>query len=132
MSKFAKITLVGNIGKDAEKFTTPKSSGIRFSVAVTTGFGDNKLTSWYEITKWSKDDNADKIIQYLTKGKCVLVHGEPTIHQWTSNAGAKGTTVRVNAHEIVFVGDRPPAQQSDQAAPAEDLPPADPGADVPF
>jgi single-strand DNA-binding protein len=68
-------TLAGNLGKDAEFKTTQGGDQFcRFTVAVTTGWGDRKATTWWDVTRWGK--GADKLADMLTKGTKVCVVGE--------------------------------------------------------
>jgi single-strand DNA-binding protein len=128
MPNFAHINLIGHLGKDPEGFSTQGgNSGIRFSLAVGTGFGDHKVTSWYEVTMWGK--RAEAVKPLLCKGKAVLISGEPSVHKWSSEKG-NGTTVRVTANDLVLIGNKPEqAQDSQQQSQA---PVTDDGADVPF
>lgn len=67
--------IAGNLGKDAElKSTQSGDQFCRFSVAVTTGWGDRKATTWWDVTRWGK--GAEKLAPMLTKGTKVAVSGE--------------------------------------------------------
>jgi single-strand DNA-binding protein len=67
--------IAGNLGKDAEfKTTSGGDPFCRFSVAVTTGWGERKATTWWDVTRWGK--GADKLADMLTKGTKVAVSGE--------------------------------------------------------
>jgi single-strand DNA-binding protein len=49
------IVVAGNTGKDAEFKTTQGGTELcRFSLAGTVGYGDNKQTLWFDVTKWGK------------------------------------------------------------------------------
>jgi single-strand DNA-binding protein len=68
------VTL-GNLGKDAElTYTQSGKPLVKFSLAVTTGYGDNTYTEWFNVAKMS--EGVDKIAEYLKKGKGVLVEGK--------------------------------------------------------
>lgn len=67
--------IAGNVGKDAElKSTNGGDQFCKFSVAVSTGWGDKKATTWWDVTRWGK--GADKLAGFLTKGTRVSVSGE--------------------------------------------------------
>ncbi|GLV28154.1 hypothetical protein TomTYG75_06780 [Sphingobium sp. TomTYG75] len=69
------ITLAGTTGKDATFKTTQSGQTLcSFSVAVNTGYGDNKQTTWWDVTRWGK--GADKLAELLVKGTKVTVVGE--------------------------------------------------------
>lgn len=68
---YAKIILVGNLGKDPEmKYTTGGDPVATFSVA-TSGYKDE--TTWWRVSVWGKQ--AESCNQYLHKGSKVLVEG---------------------------------------------------------
>lgn len=68
-------TIAGNLGRDAEYKTTQGGDGFcRFTVAVTTGWGDRKATTWWDVTRWGK--GAEGLAGLLSKGAKVTVSGE--------------------------------------------------------
>ena len=66
------ITLLGNLTKDAEvRNTQGEYKSVSFSVAVNEKRKDKEdASAFFNCVYWSK---SDKIAQYLTKGKRVLV-----------------------------------------------------------
>ena len=67
------ITILGNLTKDAEvRNTQGEYKAISFSIAVNEKRKDKEdASTFFNCTYWSK---SDKIAQYLTKGKKVLVN----------------------------------------------------------
>lgn len=116
MPNFASITIVGHLGKDVEvKFLADGKPVGRFNLAVGTGYGERKVTSWYRCSWWG--DRVQKIQQYLTKGKAIIVHGEPSIRDWTDQEGRKHTSVEVRVLDVVLLGD---GKANGSQQPAED------------
>jgi single-strand DNA-binding protein len=69
------ITIAGNVGKDAEfKSTQGGDQFASFSVAVDDGYGDNKSTLWFDVTRWGK--GAEGLARTLRKGSKVCVSGD--------------------------------------------------------
>lgn len=69
------VTVAGNTGKDAEFKTTQGGTELcSFSLAGTVGYGDNKQTLWFDVTKWGK--GAEGLSRVLLKGTKVTVIGE--------------------------------------------------------
>lgn len=66
------ITIVGNIGKDAEVKQYGERYKISFSVATNEKRKDGDRTDWHNVNYWSK---SNKVAQYLTKGQQVAVQG---------------------------------------------------------
>jgi single-strand DNA-binding protein len=112
---FCNISIQGNLGKDAELKYTPQGEALlKFSVGVTTGFGERKVTTWWECTMWGK--RGEKLAQFLTKGKAVVVGGEAQVRQWESN-GKQGKSAEIRVGELALVG----GARDDRAA-ADDHP----------
>lgn len=94
-----KITLIGRLGADPEKATT-KSSGkdyIKLNVAVSVGKDE---TDWYNVEAYTKQDI---IMQYLTKGSRILIHGALKHNKWTDDKGQKQSKaiVLLNDFELI-------------------------------
>lgn len=118
MPNYAQITLIGHLGKDAEiKFTPTGTPVTMFSLAVTEKYKENKSTSWFKITLFS-----DKLTQYLTKGKPVMIIGVPKMETWEKD-GQKHAALKIIADKIVFLGDGTGQRQSQQEQiDSEDVP----------
>jgi len=72
---YQRIITLGNLGKDAElKKTQSGKPMLTFSLAVTTGHGDNTHTEWFNVAKVG--EGVDKLAAYLKKGKGVLLEGK--------------------------------------------------------
>lgn len=89
----------GNIGRDAEMRYTPNGkASASFSLAVTSGWGENKSTFWVRCQLWGA--RAEKLTQYLTKGKKVTVSGALNNREWTDKDGGKKMTLELTVNEI--------------------------------
>ncbi len=95
-----KMQAIGRLGKDAEVKEFNSKKVINFSIAVDTGFGENKKTTWLECSYWRENV---KIADYLLKGAQVHIDGEPSIRQWEAN-GKSGVTFQVRVDNITLVG----------------------------
>ena len=101
----------GNIGKDAEVGSTQGGKPFcKFSVAVSSGYGDNKKTSWANCVIFGKQAEGG-LPQYLLKGQQVAVSGELTLEEWESN-GVKNKALKVVVGNIDLVGAKPEPSQS--------------------
>ena len=102
---FAHVTLMGNLGKDPETFEfngrNGKQEGVKFSIAVSRGKDDKKVTDWFDVTCFGALAKTAK--DYLTKGKPVVVQGDLTIRKWEGKEGKSGTSIEVNADKLRFV-----------------------------
>ena len=121
----AQITFVGRLGKDAELKQAGDREVLEFSAAVDSGYGEKKTTIWFKVSYWNK---ADKLLQYLTKGKQVFVAGELSLREYKTKDGESRTSAEVRANSIQLVGGKAegdsPAQAPKPATPG--LPPPEP------
>lgn len=125
------FTFSGNIGSDAEQRFTQSGTGIvQFSVAVTSGYGEKKATTWVRCSLFGK--RGESLMPYLVKGQQVVVSGETTLREWTAKDGSKGSSLEVRVNDVTLVGGKPEArparQQESQPAAQPDF---DDG-DLPF
>lgn len=119
-----RLTIIGNLGKDAEVKDFNGNKCINFSVAVTENWKDKNgqkqsKTNWYECSKWG---NQTTIANYLKKGVKLLVEGTPEARAYVSQDGTaksvQGVNVR-NMEILVFAESEPQSQQQSQGS---DLP----------
>lgn len=85
---YSKLTIVGNVGKDAEMRYTPSGQAVTsFSVAANRQYSKDgqtvKETTWFKVTTWGKQ--AEICSQYVKKGMTVLVEGRLTADPATGN-----------------------------------------------
>jgi len=84
----ARVFLVGNVGKAPESSYTPNGKFIsKFSFAVTTGWGDNKATDWYNITAWEK--TGEMVQKLVDRGTGLVIEGELSHRTWTDKEGVE-------------------------------------------
>lgn len=111
MAGIAKVTIVGNVGRDPEMRYTPSGQPVtNFSVAVNRRYsaGDGETreeTEWFTIDCWGK--LAETANQYLQKGKQVYIEGRIKLESWDDrNTGEKRQRMKVTATEMQFLGQR--------------------------
>lgn len=74
-----RITLVGNVGKDAELKKTKVGSYARFTLATNTNYKNNAgewvtETEWHNVKVWGL--TAERAVSQCRKGKLVYVEGK--------------------------------------------------------
>lgn len=70
-----KITITGNVGKDATLASTQAGKQVlSFNVGSQQGYGDRASTNWFRCSLWG--DRGEKIAQYILKGVKVTVSGD--------------------------------------------------------
>ena len=68
-------TFSGHLGRDAESKYLPSGTGVmEFSMAVNSGFGENKTSWWLKCAMFG--ERGINLTKYMTKGTQVAVSGE--------------------------------------------------------
>tara|TARA_R110001632_G_C11067046_1_gene386762 strand:+ start:114 stop:488 length:375 start_codon:yes stop_codon:yes gene_type:complete len=107
------MILSGNVGGDMETRVTPNGKTIgQFNVAVNSGWGDNKKTSW--VTCKMFNERAEKLALYIKKGMLVTVSGELSVDEWEKD-GVKNKRVCCIVSDVQLPS--PQAPQQAQALP---------------
>ncbi|WP_346355135.1 single-stranded DNA-binding protein [Azotosporobacter soli] len=97
-----KVILVGRLAQDPEvRYTQNGNAVASFSVAVDSGFGENKRTDFVPIVAWRK--LAEVCGNNLTKGRRVLVEGSLNIRSYEAQDGQKRRVTEVVAQNVEFL-----------------------------
>ena len=82
-----KIIVSGGLGRDAELKSLPSGKNVlEFSIAVNSGFGDNKKTYWWKAKLFG--DRAAKLAEYFVKGTKLLIEGVPELREYEAKTAA--------------------------------------------
>lgn len=112
MASYARITLIGNVGRDPEMKDFGQNKVAEFSLAVsgkTTGKNAGEWTNWYRISCWGKQ--AEIAQQYVKKGTQIFVEGRLQLREYTKADGTPGTSLEVNASDFQLLGGREGGQE---------------------
>lgn len=106
MSSIAKVTVVGHIGSAGKNEVVNKDTGeitaiINFSVAVNRRDKTGDVTDWYECSLYNRKGFE---VDWLAKGKQVMVEGQLSFETYTTKTGEKGFSVRVRVNDVVLLG----------------------------
>lgn len=119
---------IGRIGRDAVvRHTASGKSVTGWSLAVDSGFGDNKTTVWLDCSLWG--ERGGKLAEYITKGAQLGVSGEIGTREHEGK-----TYITLNVRDVTLIG----RQRGEPRAskPVKDCPQADQGGftdeDIPF
>lgn len=103
-------TAVGNLGKDAEFKVSQDGKGrCTFSVATTSGYGDNKVTTWVDVTRFGA--GAEGLSKLLTKGTKVTAIGELSTREHNGK-----TYVQMRADHVILQGGKQGERPGNTAA----------------
>ena len=101
----SRITIIGRLGRDPEiKQTKSGSNMCSMTVAVDSGFGNNKTTTWYRVSAFGK--NAENSAKYLKKGSLICASGDLAVNEFEGKDGATKISLDIAADKIVFLSGR--------------------------
>lgn len=128
-----KIIVSGSLGRDSEiKFTAAGKAVLNFSIAVNSGFGDSKKTTWWRCALWGS--RAEKLVDHFKKGTKLLIMGEPEIREYEKD-GVKKTSAEIFVNDFEFIGSKKEGGEGDNAFADAGFAPTNDAADdssVPF
>lgn len=96
------VILMGRLTRDPEQRTTTTGKIIvSFSIAVDRG-GQDDIADFININAWEK--LGELVMQYLSKGRRVLVQGRLRQDRWDDKeTGKKQSRIEVTASDITFL-----------------------------
>jgi single-strand DNA-binding protein len=103
------VTLMGNLTRDPELRQTPNGQNVcSFSLALNRSYKDasgewQEATDFIDIVAWGP--LAERVSQYLTKGRRCLVQGRLQSRSWEQD-GQKRNKVEVLANDVTFLDSR--------------------------
>lgn len=104
----------GRITADAEKrFTQSGTPVSNFTLAVETGFGDYKRTEFIRCVLWKREN----LVQYLIKGKPIVVTAELQERKWQDKNGNNRYTTEFVVQGLEFQVGQTRSSQSQQSEP---------------
>lgn len=114
-----RCTLLGRLGKDADTKYTPSNKAVaNFSLAtsrrVKDGDGWRDETTWINVVLW----NAEKVAEFLKKGKQVYIEGRIQTRSYESHGEKKYVTEVVAEELILLGGGEASAEKNHHAAPS--------------
>lgn len=109
------VILLGRLTRDPEQRTTASGKNVvSFSIAVDRQSQDDQA-DFFNITAWDK--LGDLVMQYLSKGRRVLIQGRLRQDSWEDkDTGKRQSRIEVTASDVTFLGG-PSGDNSGSAAP---------------
>jgi single-strand DNA-binding protein len=109
---FAKVMIIGNLGRDPEMRYTPNGRPVtEFSVAVShrsrdpqTGEWQDDQTDWYRVTVWG--DRAERTAEQFRKGNKVFVEGRFRTREFEGRDGQKRVSLEITADNVISLDAR--------------------------
>lgn len=110
MGSLNKVMLLGNLGRDMElRFTSNGTAVGTLNLATTEAWNDKQgqkqeKTEWHRIIVWG--EQAEKLQEWLVKGKQILVEGSLQTRQWDDKDGNKRYTTEIKSQRITLLGSK--------------------------
>lgn len=96
------ISVKGTVGKDAKLHGKARHKILTFSLAVSDGFGEKKVTTWFDVKCFIDTENekvlkaAERALEHIHKGDLVVILGirkistrvyndEATVELWVNS-----------------------------------------------
>ena len=95
------VNLIGNLTSNPELRTTSTGKNVcNFSIAINSGYGENKRTDYINILVWNK--LAENLCKYQSKGGKLGISGELRSETYEKD-GKKRTNTYVLANQITYL-----------------------------
>lgn len=117
---------IGRVGGDPVFTQTKDGKAVAtFSVAVDSGFGDKKISTWIKIALF---DKRATVAEYVAKGDKIGINGEIVNREWTTKDNVKQHTLELANANVTLL-----APKKDGAKPQQTEDNFDPFANkIPF
>ncbi len=119
---FNQVVLMGNLTRDPDLRQIPSGQSVTsFSLALNRSYKDKdgnwqEATDYVDVVAWGP--LGERVAQYVTKGRPVLVSGRLQSRQWEQD-GQKRNKLEVVASDVTFLGGRGEGGDSAPAPPAD-------------
>lgn len=117
----AYITINGRLARNPESRTTNNGHTlVKLTVPTDSGWGDNKLTTWWTITFFGK--SAERAAQHLQKGQRVTITGKASVRSYEKRDGSTDFSADVDGYDWSFAGPKPQAEDDRPLPPPRKAP----------
>lgn len=111
------MTVIGNIGNDAQAREVNGRKFVTFNVAVSAKYKDKQTGVDVEKTTWvgCLRDGMQNVDQYLKKGTQVYIEGTPSVNVWQDREGKAQAQIQLNVYTLQLLGSAKDNQQQTAA-----------------
>lgn len=114
-----KCIFVGRTTRDVELRYTQSANPLavgRTSVAVESGYGDKKKTSFFNVSAFGK--TAETMDKFVKKGTKIILECEAVQNEYTDREGKKQNTVSFNVKSFEFAESKAASSSAGQTSDA--------------
>lgn len=99
------FTGIGRLGRDAEvRYTTDGKPVTSFAVAIDDGFGERKVTSWFDCVLFG--ERGPKIAEHIRKGDRIGITGSIRLDTFTTRDGEEKSKIALRVSDVTLLGDK--------------------------
>ena len=110
------LTITGNLTADPKSRTVQTANGdayvCGFTVAVNRRRGQDSAADYFRVSCWGKQ--GENCMQYLAKGRKVLVTGSVSARGYTAQDGSARASLEVFADRVEFLSPRPESRPDEE------------------
>ena len=92
---YAKVTLIGNVGRDPETRAVGDHEVCNFTIATSRKVKGEQITTWWSVSSWSERLN-EILMQYVRKGDKLFLVGEPSARAYVTKGGEAACALEIN------------------------------------
>jgi len=109
------LSAIGNVGRQAETRFLPDGTCIAsFSFALTSGYGEKKVTTWLNCSLFGK--RAETLAPMLLKGTQIGITGEILQREYVTSDGIKKTSLDCRVNDVTLLGKKSNTTEQKPAA----------------
>jgi len=110
MPNHASATIIGHLGREPETRATQSGSKVfSTALAVNTGYGDNKRTTWWNVSAFGK--TAETLEKFnLSKGDAIGFTGEVSMRPWKDKDGNEKQSLELAVRDFILLGSKDEAK----------------------
>lgn len=114
MPNHSSATIIGHLGRNPETRSTQSGKLIfNAALAVNTGYGDNKRTTWWNVTAFGK--TAETLEKFnLAKGMPIGFTGEASLRPWTDKDGNERQSLELSVSSFILLGEKSDREESNR------------------
>lgn len=107
MASLNKVLLIGRLGQDPEKKSTPSGKTVvKLSLATNEHYTDRsgekrEKTEWHRLVFWEKLANI--VAEYCNKGSLIFIEGSLRNNEWQDKDGNKKSITEITVLSLQFL-----------------------------
>ena len=112
------INAIGRVGKGGGALKSVRDRTVlAFSIAVDSGWGENKTTLWFDCSLWGQ--RGEKLVEHINQGDQIGVTGSLSTREHDGK-----TYLKIDVQDVTLIGGKREGSESSRPARSEGRSPA--------